>query len=80
MHKPQTRRKSMSRKQMVLHTHTHTHVTMLLYLSQQLGESQDLSDEDSKTNVNAGNEAQEAPQVLRGDLTEVHGHHAERDT
>ncbi|TNN25722.1 hypothetical protein EYF80_064146 [Liparis tanakae] len=35
-----------------------------------LGESQDLSDEDSKTNVNAGNEAQEAPQVLGGDLTE----------
>lgn len=43
-------------------------------------ESQDLSDEDSKTNVNAGNEAQEASQVLGGDLTKVHRHHTERDT
>lgn len=49
------------------------------YLSQQLWESQDLSYENSKTNVDAGNEAQETSQVLRGDLTEVHRNHAERD-
>lgn len=53
---------------------------MNLYLSQQFMESQDLSNEDSKTNVNAGNEAEEASQVLGGDLTEVHGHHTETDT
>lgn len=43
-------------------------------------EPQDLSDEDPETNVDAGNEAQEASQVLGGDLTEVHRHNAERDT
>lgn len=43
-------------------------------------ESQDLSDEDSETDVNAGNEAQEASQVLGSDLTEIHRHHTETDT
>lgn len=50
------------------------------YLSQQLGESQNLSNEDANTDVNAGNEAQEASQVLGGYFTEVHRHHTERDT
>lgn len=50
------------------------------YLSKQFMESQDLCNKDSKTNVNARNEAQEASQVLGGDLTEVHRHHTERDT
>lgn len=48
-------------------------------LSQYLREPQDLSDENSKTNVNAGNKAQESSQILRGDLTEVHRHHTERN-
>lgn len=43
-------------------------------------EPQDLSNEDSKTNVDAGNEAQKASQVLGSNLTKVHGHHTERDT
>ena len=43
-------------------------------------EPQHLSDEHAETDVDAGNEAQEASQVLGGDLTEVHRHHTERDS
>lgn len=51
-----------------------------LYLSQKLRESQDLSEEDSETNVNTGNEAQEASLALGGNFTEVHRHHTETNT
>lgn len=43
-------------------------------------QAQDLSQENPSANENAGHEPQEASQVFRSDLSQVHGHHTERDT
>lgn len=51
-----------------------------LYLPQKFMQAQDLSWENTSANENAGHEPQEASQVFRSDLSQVHGHHAERDT
>lgn len=50
------------------------------HLAQQLWEAQDLRRENPQANEDAGHKAQETPQVLRGNFSQVEGHHAERDT
>lgn len=50
------------------------------HLSQQLWEAQDLCKENPQADEDAGHEAQETPQVLGGDFSQVEGYHAETDT
>jgi len=50
------------------------------HLAQQLWEAQDLREENSQADEDAGHEAQETPQVLGGNFSQVEGHHAETDT
>lgn len=50
------------------------------HLAQQLGQPQHLCAEHPQADEDAGQEAQEAPQVLGGDFSQVEGHHAETDT
>ncbi len=55
-------------------------LSCLLYLSQKFMQAQDLSKENPSTNENAGYEPQKASQIFRSNLSQIHGHHAERDT
>lgn len=50
------------------------------YLTQQLWQAQDLSRENPQADEDAGHEAQETPQVLGGNFTQIEGHHTETDT
>lgn len=50
------------------------------HLAQQLREAQDLRKENPQADEDAGHEAQETSQVLRGNFSQVEGHHAEADT
>lgn len=50
------------------------------HLAQQLWEAQDLRKENPQADEDSGHEAQETPQVLGGDFSQVEGHHAETDT
>lgn len=49
-------------------------------LSEELVKTQDLRQEDAGADEDAGNQTQEASQVLRRDLTQIHRHNAEGDT
>lgn len=50
------------------------------HLTQQFWEAQGLGRENPQADEEAGHEAQESPQILGSDFSQVEGHHTETDT
>lgn len=50
------------------------------HLAQQFRQAQDLGRENPQADEDAGHEAQESPQVLGSNFSQVEGHHTETDT